>query len=152
MVCPSWHVPYAMKPWLSYANMGFDGGFNTKLRCCVWNYMHEGKYFNDGGGQGGGVNAPWDGGKSNPMLGLSWFGNHLSLLWVVSLYISLVSLRCGGNRLIVHIWRYALYLGLQCLYCCCFEWRFCILLKGLCLFFQVIELPFTVHGCLKGLQ
>ena len=55
-----------------------------------------GKYYNYGGGHGGEVNAHWYGGKMNPMLGLSWFGNHLSLLWVVAMFDSLVPSRCGG--------------------------------------------------------
>ena len=50
VVSHSWHIPYVMKPWIIYANEGFGRGFNTKSHCCVWNYMHEGKYFDGDGG------------------------------------------------------------------------------------------------------
>ena len=63
MVSPSWYIPYAMKPWFSYANEGFDGGINTNRNIGVFDYQHLGKYYNDGGGQGGIENVPWDGGK-----------------------------------------------------------------------------------------
>ena len=44
MMSHSWHILYAMKPWLIYANEGFDGGFNTKLHLWGLNYVLEGKY------------------------------------------------------------------------------------------------------------
>ena len=50
MVSPSGHIPYAMKPWLNYANEGFDGGFITKSHCWGLDYMHVGKHYADGGG------------------------------------------------------------------------------------------------------
>ena len=43
MVSPSWNIPYAMKPWLNYANEGFDGGINKKSNCWGLDYMHVGK-------------------------------------------------------------------------------------------------------------
>ena len=58
MVSPSWHIAYSMKPWLNYANKGFDGGFNTKSHCWGLDYMHVGTHYVDGGGQGDVVNAP----------------------------------------------------------------------------------------------
>ena len=66
MLSPSWHFLYALKSQLNYANEGFDGGFITNSCFCVWNYIHEGKYYDDGGGKGAVVNAPWDGGEMNP--------------------------------------------------------------------------------------
>ena len=63
---PSWNIPYAMKPWLEYANEGFDGGFNTKSQCWGLDYMDVGKNCVDGGKQGGTINTPWDGGETSP--------------------------------------------------------------------------------------
>ena len=60
LVSPSWHIPYAMKPWLNYANEGFDGGFNTKSQSWGLDYMDVGKNYVDGGRKGGTINAPWD--------------------------------------------------------------------------------------------
>ena len=48
-----------MKSWLNFANEGFS----TNSCCGFHKYMHEGKYYNDGGGQGGIENVPWAGGK-----------------------------------------------------------------------------------------
>ena len=62
-ISPSWHIPYAMKPWLNYANEGFDGSFNTKLHYWGLDYTHVGKHYVVRGGQGGTINTPWDGGK-----------------------------------------------------------------------------------------
>ena len=73
MMSHSWHILYDMKPWVIYTTKGFDGGFNTKLHLWGLNYMHEGKHYDIGGGQGGLVNSPWDGEKLNHMLGLLWF-------------------------------------------------------------------------------
>ena len=50
VVSHSWHLPYAMKPWINYANEGFDGGFNTKSYYSGLDYMHVGKHYDDGGG------------------------------------------------------------------------------------------------------
>ena len=50
VVSHSWNIPYSMKPLLINANEGFGRDINTKSRCCVWYYMHKGKYFDDGGG------------------------------------------------------------------------------------------------------
>ena len=44
VVSHSWHIRYAMKHWLIYANEGFDGGFNTKHKVGVWDYMHVDTY------------------------------------------------------------------------------------------------------------
>ena len=83
--------------WVVYATEGFDGGFNKKSHLWGLNYIHEGKNYDAGGGQGCVVNAPWDGGKLNHILGLSWFGNNLSLWWVIELSGSLFSLQHGGT-------------------------------------------------------
>ena len=52
------------------------------------------RYFDVGGGQGSGVNAPWYGANSSPKLGLSWLHNSFeymvvilcSFLWSLSLH------------------------------------------------------------------
>ena len=72
----SWHIPYSMHLGSSYVNDDIDGGSNTKhisntkSHLGFLNYRHEGKYHDVDCGQGGGLNAPRDGEKSNPMLGL----------------------------------------------------------------------------------
>ena len=86
----SWHIQYAMEPWLIYVNEGFDGGSNTKSHLWVLNYRHEGKYHDVGGGQGGRVNAPWDGRNRTLCLVCRGWENHLSLLCVVALFDSLL--------------------------------------------------------------
>ena len=86
----SWHILYPMKPWLINVNEGFDGDSNTKSHLWVLNYRHEGKYHDVGGGQGGRVNAPWDGGNQILCLVCHRWENHLSLLWVIALFVSLV--------------------------------------------------------------
>ena len=110
MVIHSWHILYAMKPWIIYANEGFDGGFNTKAHCCVWNYMHEGKYHDIGGGQGGGVNAPRDGGNRTLCLVCHGWENHLSVLWVIGLFGSLVLSQRGG-LVLPTLWKVCYPLG-----------------------------------------
>ena len=95
----SWHILYAIDPWLIYANDDIDGGSNTNSHLWVLNYRHEGKYHDVDFGQGGGVNAPRDG--ENRTLCLVWneWENHLSLLWNIALFSSLVlSLREGLVR------------------------------------------------------
>ena len=52
-----------MNPWLSCANEGFDGVLNTNQNVGVLDYRHVGRYFNDGGGHGGKVNAHYNGGQ-----------------------------------------------------------------------------------------
>ena len=59
----SWHILYAMKPWIIHVNERFDGGSTTKLHLWVLNYRHAGKYHDVGGGKGGGVNSPWEEGN-----------------------------------------------------------------------------------------
>ena len=46
----SWHISYAMKPWLSEVNEGFSGGFTTKPQYGICNYMHGGKNCSKGAG------------------------------------------------------------------------------------------------------
>ena len=58
MVIPSWHIPYSMKPWLSYSNKGFYGGFIKKSHSWGLDYMDVGKHYINGGGYGGVVNSP----------------------------------------------------------------------------------------------
>ena len=50
MMSHSWHILYAMKPWIIYPNEGFHGGFNTKSHLWALNYAHEVKYYDVGGG------------------------------------------------------------------------------------------------------
>ena len=92
----SWHILYAIKPWLIYVNEGFDGCSNTKSHLWVSNYRHASKYHDVGGGQSGGVNSPWDGGNRTLCLVYRGWENHLSLLWVIALFVSLVLSQRGG--------------------------------------------------------
>ena len=46
---PSWHIPYAMKLWLNYANDGFDGGLMQNRKHWGLYYMDVGKNHIDGG-------------------------------------------------------------------------------------------------------
>ena len=62
----SWHIAYAMKLWLNYANEGFDGGLVQFYKCCGLDYMNVGKNYVDGGGNGGAINTPWDGEGNEP--------------------------------------------------------------------------------------
>ena len=50
MLSPSWHFPYAMNTWLSYANEGFDGVLNTNRNVGVLGYRHVDRDFSDFGG------------------------------------------------------------------------------------------------------
>ena len=82
--------------WLRNVNKYNDGGVNVKG--IVNTKSHFGfrtigmrRYFDVGGGQGGGVNAPWDGVKSIPKLGLSWFHDSFGSM-VVMLYSTLLLL------------------------------------------------------------
>ena len=53
----SWHILYAMKRWVIYANKGFDCGSNKKSHLWVLKFRHEGKYHDVRGGE----NDPCDG-------------------------------------------------------------------------------------------
>ena len=92
----SWHILYAMEPWFIYANDDSDGGSNTNSHLWVLNYRHEGKYQDVAGRQGGKVNAPRDGVNQTLCLVCHGWENHLSLLWVIALFGSLVLSRRGG--------------------------------------------------------
>ena len=121
---PSWNISYYMKPWLEYANEGFDGGFNTKSQCWGLDYMDVGKNCVDVGKQGGTINTPWDGGETSPNF------------WSIIVWDSFVgAVGClHGLALWVHHdmeeqahpvrGRYALCLVLQHYIIVCFGWRF----------------------------
>ena len=80
----SWNIPYAMKTLLIYANEGFGRGFNTKLHCFSLDYMHVVEYLDNGSGQDGVVNDPWNGGKQTLSVGFSSLGFHFGMfLWVI---------------------------------------------------------------------
>ena len=90
-----------------------------------------GRDFSDFGGQGGKVNAHWNGDQQTICFVCLGLENHLLLLWVVALFDSLVLSHCGGLALPMHLE------GMFCLWvcsiisCCC-TWRFSILLRFLC--------------------
>ena len=65
---PSWHISYAMKLWLNYANEGFNGGLMKNHKRWGLDYMDVGKNHVNGGRQGGRFMTPWDGGKTIPKL------------------------------------------------------------------------------------
>ena len=92
----SWHILYAIDPWLIYANDDIDGGSNTNSHLWVLNYRHEGKYHDIGSGEGGGVNGSWDWENQNLCFVCREWENHLSLLWVIALFGSLVLSKRGG--------------------------------------------------------
>ena len=131
MVSPSWNIPYAINPWLSHANEGFDGVLNTNQNVGVLDYRHVGRDFNNGRGQGSEVNDHWNGDQQTICLVCRGLENHLLLLWVVALFDSLVLSQCGGLAHPMHLE------GMFCIWvcsiisCCCM-WRFSILLKFLC--------------------
>ena len=50
MLSPSWHFPYVINTWLSYANEGFDGVLNTNRNVGVLGYRHVDRDFSDFGG------------------------------------------------------------------------------------------------------
>ena len=69
------------------------------------------KYDNVVGGQGGKVNDPWDGKTKTLCLVSRGWKNHLSLLWVCSVWLSgfVKAWRTGS---LCALGRYALHLGL----------------------------------------
>ena len=79
--------------WLRNMNKYSDGGINAKgivntNSCLDFGTIGMMRYFDVGGGQGGGVNDPRDGVKSIPKLGLSWLHDSFGSM-VVSLCLSL---------------------------------------------------------------
>ena len=103
MLSPSWHFPYAMNTWLSYANGGFDGVLNKNRNVEVLGYRHVCRDFSDFGGQGGEVNAHWNGDQQTICFVCCGLENHFLLLWVVALFDSLVLSQCGGLALAMHL-------------------------------------------------
>ena len=131
MLIPSWHFPYAMNTWLIYANEGFDGVLNTNRNVGVLGYRHVVRDFNDGGGQGGEVNAHWNGDQQTICFVYRGMENHLLLLWVVALFDSLVLSQCGGLALPMDLeGMFYIWVCSVISYCC--MWRFSILLRFLC--------------------
>ena len=93
MMGHSWHISYAMNLGLAMSMnimmgcLNVKGIVNTKSHLS-FETIGMMRYFDIGGGHGGGLNAPWDGVNSIPKLGLSWFHDSFGSM-VVMLYSAL---------------------------------------------------------------
>ena len=84
----SWNISYAMNLRLAMSTnimmgvLNVKGIVNTKLHY-VFGTIGMRIYFVVGGRQGGGVNDSYDGVKSRPNIGLSWFHNSFGSMVVM---------------------------------------------------------------------